>query len=211
MEDSRKDGYIAGAILLFLSIVILIISWRQGLFGDGVITGVLGLFLGLAGIGSFISPSIAETVVHWIKGLQRAEETRISQNQNKSVNSPQTGIIKGNQNIYYGKDENKTEKRYNKNMVKRRLNEIKSELVGLKESNYKEGSSKESSLKKEVIGIIHRVYLNNPEAVEKRLIHKPFWIATESTKESEYQSWYLDDVNELISTIGIILREMDLK
>jgi uncharacterized membrane protein len=103
MEDSKKDGYIAGAILLFLGIVILISAFEQGIFSSGKITGILGLFFSLVGIGSFISPSVAETVVHWMKGLQKAESSRISQNQHKPVNSPQVSIRDGNvtiKNIY---------------------------------------------------------------------------------------------------------------
>ncbi len=128
MEDSKKEGNIAGAIFLLFGIIILISSFEQGIFGSGKITGIFGLFLSIAGIGSFINPNIAETIVHWIKGMQKAENIRISQNQHKPINSPQTGVINGNQNINYniGKKEEPTKNSsYNKNKIEKRLSEIK--------------------------------------------------------------------------------------
>jgi hypothetical protein len=209
MENSRKDGYIAGAGFAFIGIVILISAFDQGIFGSGKINGILGLFLTLIGAGSFVFPNVAEILVHWMKNQQ--ENDKVSQHQKNPKDSPQTGIVKGTQNIYYGKSEDKTATNYNRSKVEKRLGEIKSELINLKKAGYKEGSDSKSSLKKEVKGIIHRVYSSNPEAAEKRLIHKVLWIASSSTTESDWQEWYIEDVEGLISTIDIILREMDLE
>jgi hypothetical protein len=101
MEDSIKDGYIAGAIFLLLGIILIVSAFEQGIFTSGKITGIFGVFSSLAGIGSFLNPKIAEVLVHYIKGQQKG--STISQNQNKPKNSPQIGNINGPVTINYEK------------------------------------------------------------------------------------------------------------
>ena len=44
----------------------------------------------------------------------------------------------------------------------------------------------------------------------KWLIPKPFFVYTTSSGDDEFQRDYLSGIEELIETINIILREMDL-
>jgi len=206
MENSQKEGYIVGAGFLFIGIVILVTAFEQDIFGAGKIAGIFGFFLTFVGAGSFVFPNVAETLVHWAKMQQKGE--RVSQNQKNPRDSPQTGIVHGDQQIYYG---DKKDGKYNKGKVKKRLEEMRSELTELRELNCKEGSNTKSSLKRELKGIIRRVYSDNPDAAEKRLIHKVLWMISSSTKESDYQDWYIEDLEGLISTANTILREMDLE
>lgn len=104
MDDSKKEGYIAGAILLFLGVIFIIVALEQGIFSSGKITGIFGLFSTMVGVGSFLNPKIAEVVVHWMKGQQKT--TKISQNQHKPKNSPQIGKV-GSLTIHYGEKKNK--------------------------------------------------------------------------------------------------------
>jgi len=214
MKDNTKDGYIAGTGLIFLGIITLVIAFGQGILSGGKITGIFGLFLTLIGIGSFVNPTIAETVVHWIRNQQKDDSMNLSQHQNNPANSPETGIVQRDQYINYGaekKEETEKNNSYNRERVEKRLLDIKTELNNLKKLNYKEGGSDKSMYKKEIKGIIHKVYSNNPEASEKRLIHKVLWIISASTQENEHQDWYIEDIEGLITTINIIIREMDLE
>jgi hypothetical protein len=214
MEDNKKDGYVAGTIFLLFGIVTLISAFHEGIFGAGEVTGIVGLFFSAIGGLSLAFPKVAEVLVHWARKQQQGENYNVSQKQHKPTNSPQTGILKGNQYIHYDieKKEKSTKKSsYNKNKIKKRLLEIKTELNNLIKLNNGEGSKIFSPLKTEVRGIIHKIYSNNPEASEKRLIHKVFWMISSSTKEEDYQKWYIEDVEGLISTIEIILREMELE
>lgn len=101
MEDSKKDGNIAGAIFLFVGVLALVMAFDQGIAGSGKTTGIVGALFSLIGIGSFVSPNVAETVVHWLKGLNNSE--KVSQTQHKPKNSPQVynhgGKVIINQNI----------------------------------------------------------------------------------------------------------------
>ena len=101
MKNSQKDGYIAGAGLVFIGIVILITAFDQGILSGGRITGIFGVFLTLIGVGSFLNPNIAETVVHWLKKQQ--DNDKVSQRQKNAVNSHQIsskGNVTIHQNIY---------------------------------------------------------------------------------------------------------------
>ena len=60
MDNSKKEGYIAGAIFLFLGIIFIITALEQGIFSSGKIVGIFGLFSTLIGISSFLNPKIAK-------------------------------------------------------------------------------------------------------------------------------------------------------
>lgn len=209
MEESKKEQYITGIIGTIIGIILFVISFQMGIKESGWITAIFGLLFGGMGILSFFNPEISQIlkkIMDNISENQKKEE--INQKQHNPKKSPQTGIINGNQHIYYEKETPKNN--YNKEKIEKRLNEIKLKLKKLKLLNHEEGSKLFSPLKKEIKGIIHKVYSSSPEASEKRLIHKVFWMITSSTKESDYQRWYVEDVEGLIDTTEIILREMDL-
>lgn len=106
MDDNEKDGRVAGGVLLFVGALIFASSWNQIFSGDKtmLIIGAASIFLG---IGSFIKPEFAEVVVHWFKGLQKAEQARVSQSQHKPKNSPQIGNVNGNVTIHFQKESKK--------------------------------------------------------------------------------------------------------
>lgn len=98
----------------------------------------------------------------------------------------------------------------NEGKIEKRLREIRSDLDNLRNLNYKDGESSKAALKIEIKGIIHKIYHDNPTVAEKRLIQNVFWMISNSTTDKEYQGWYLEDINNLITTIDIIIREMAL-
>ena len=215
MKRKKKEQYIAAIAGIILSVIMLLVtlSIKLNTIG-GKLTGVFTIIFGIVGIVSFFNQNVAEVFAQWIKNItDNQERVEINQKQHKPANSPQTGVVHGDQHLHYGegkKEESIKKETYNKDKIDKRLNEIKSTLNKLVNVSHKEGSTKLSILKKEVKGIIRRIYADDPEANEKRLIHKVFWIITNSTKEEEYRKWYLEDVNGLIDTIDVIIREMDL-
>lgn len=106
MDEERKDGYVAGAILLFLGLIFLVTAFEQGIFGSGKIIGIFSIFSILFGIGSFIKPEIAEVVVHWLNNIQEGNKGSVSQRQTNTKNSHQISNVTGNVTIIQksGKD-----------------------------------------------------------------------------------------------------------
>lgn len=141
-----------------------------------------------------------------------AERSSIDQKQTNPLNSPQTAHVHRDQNNYFGVQNDSTEKKgtYNKTKIANRLKELRETLVRLQKLDYNAGGDEFGASKKEVKGIIAKVYSGDPKDAEKRLIHKVLWAISNRTTEKEYQDWYLEDVKELITTIDIILKEMDL-
>lgn len=216
MKKAKKEQYITATISIVLGVIMLIVTLTTGIgSAGGMVTALLTLLFGGIGITSFFSPSVAEVFFHWIKNVvENQRQTETNQKQNNPVKSPQTGIIQGDQYIHYTeekKEESVKKNGYNKEKIEKRLLEIKSRLGDLKSMNHKEGKSTFSPLKIEVKGIIHKVYSDHAERAEKRLIHPVFFFITDSTTEQDYQDWYEEDVENLISTIDIIIREMELE
>ncbi len=213
MEKKKKDQYLVAVSGVVLSIILVLITLNTGTGNiGGKITALFAFIFGCAGILSFFSENVAEIFIEWINNIATNHEREIHQQQHKPQSSPQTGVIHGDQHIHYGTEQKSVEKENpsSRNKVKRRLIEIRSRLTGLKKVSHKEGNREFSPLKKEVKGIIHRIYSNNPQVAEKRLIHNVLWMISKDTQESDYQDWYIEDVEGLMATIDIIIREMDL-
>lgn len=205
MDNKTKDSYLVSTGFVFVGIILI---YGSGLKLDITLyIGIISTALGLAG---FKWPKVAEILLHWAK---KQKKEAIRQQQQKPINSPQTGIVHGNMtNIYGTQTENKKLKKnsINKSKIKKRLNEIKLELENLKKLGCKEGHSNLSALKIETKGIIHKIYKNDSSSAEKRLIQKVFWMISKDTPDSAFQEWYIEDINNYITTINVINREMDL-
>ena len=213
MEKSKKQQYTTAVSGVLIGLILLTIWWTTDMpKSASIVILIFKIGSGGAGIISFFSPAVSEILAQIMKNLaDNQEREQIHHLQHKPVNSPQTGTVQGNVNNYYGNQEGSKSKKKetNKVKIKKRLNEIKSELEKLKTVSFREGSSDKSALKKEVKGIIHNLYSENPTEHEKRLIHKPVFIYSSSSGDAEFQRDYLEDVKELISTINVILREIE--
>lgn len=214
MENETKVGYISGGVFFIVGILMTFVGFDSG-WTSGKIVIVIGLILDLLGLGGLLKPnSIGSILAHYLKNVANDQErVRISQKQNKSFNSSQTGIVHGGQYNYYSeqKDKISSKKKVSQEKIRKRLKEIKLDLEKLKKLNNKEGHSSLSEIKIEVKGIIHKIYAESPDSAEKRLIQKVFWMITGSTTERDYQDWYLQDIDNYITTINVINREMDLE
>jgi hypothetical protein len=214
MAENKIQQYVISITGVVIGIIFLGASFQVGIKDSGWVVLILGTFFGVTGILSFFNPTISKVLGQIMNNLVENQKRREMNQQQKSPNaSPQTGTIHGNQYIDYGnrKKDEMTKSLYNKEKVEKRLKEIKIKLNKLKKLNHKEGNKIFSLLKKEVRGIIHKIYTDDSKSAEQRLIHKVFFVITSSTKESDYQEWYLEDVEELINSINIILREIDLE
>lgn len=216
MVKSKTQQYTTASVGTLIGIITILFSFRIGILTlSGSIIGILGIFFGGAGILSFFNPMISNVLGQIMENINdnTYQKTEINQKQNKSINSTQIGQIKGNQTIYYGNNEPEKkvkEEKIKKTKIKKRLNEILLNLEKLKNLSFREGDLDLSNSKKEIKGIIHRVYSNNPEANEKRLISRPLYVYTSSSSDDVFQKNYLEDINELIGVINIIIRELDL-
>lgn len=213
MSEDKTQQYVISTIGILTGIILLIISFKVGIKNSGWIVTLFGVFFGGTGLLSFFNPTISKVlgqIMHNLVENQRKEEIR--QQQFSPDKSPQAGVIHGNQYISYGtKDKEEKKLHYNREKIEKRLNEIKKETEKLSGLNHEEGNKIFSPLKTEVRGIIHKIYSKDPKGAENRLIHHVFWMINSNTKESDYQRWYEEDVEGLIDTIVIILREIDLE
>lgn len=213
MSEDKTQQYVISTIGVLIGVILIGISYQVGISGSGWVVAIFGVFFGGAGVLSFFNPTISKVLGQIMKNMaDNQERGEIHQKQTSPKSSPQTGAVHGNQYINYGSKENGESKHtYNKLKIETRLKEIKIELNKLVKMNHKVGNKTFSPLKKEVKGIIHKIYSDDPKTAEKRLIHNVLWIITSGTQESEYQDWYIEDVEGLIDSINIILREMDLE
>lgn len=105
---NKKDKYRwAGSAGLVIFLIFLIITLYLGLNDlSGRILGVLTLFAGFMGFGTFVKPDIfGPLMTNWLDNFNKTYgDSRIAQSQTKPVNSPQVvaqnGNVHINQHIY---------------------------------------------------------------------------------------------------------------
>ena len=98
MEESKKEGYLAGGIFLILGILAIVIGFDQG-WTNGKITIIIGLILFLLGGGSIWKPeTFGQVLAHYLAKQAEGHGDKISQSQQNSPYSTQTNA-RGNVTI----------------------------------------------------------------------------------------------------------------
>ncbi len=107
MEESKKNGYIAGGIFLIIGILITVVGTDSG-WSSGKITIIFGLFMVLLGIGGIWKPDIiGQPLAHYLTKLAEKQEKETIQQQNtkNSTQAVAKDYSKMNiQNHYYKSD-----------------------------------------------------------------------------------------------------------
>lgn len=90
-------GTVGSVIFLILLIVTINIGWNL----TGQILGVLTLFAGVMGIGTFVKPDVfGPLMTKWLDNLQKNfEDGGNTQSQNRPMNSPQVMTKQGDVHI----------------------------------------------------------------------------------------------------------------
>ena len=102
MDEETKTAYKAGAVSLLGCVILIIFAINFGWNMTGQVLGIMGLFFGILGVGSFIKPEIFGPIADQILeniGKSSEERTTIEQKQHAPKDSPQVSTGKGD--IHY--------------------------------------------------------------------------------------------------------------
>ncbi len=97
MEDSKKNGYIAGVIYSFLAAFCIMIAINVGWNLSGQFMGVFGLLFGGLGIGSIWKPeSIGQIAAQLLKNMQENAQRQNTTRSKKTQKITQEIHVHGN-------------------------------------------------------------------------------------------------------------------
>lgn len=111
MEEGRKEGFIAGGILLLVGILVSVIGYDQG-WNAGKLTIIIGVFMVLIGGGSIWKPeSVGQVLAHYLNKQAGGQGGGTSQSQTNTKNSTQANAGRdATVNNYYNRGDLPEEK-----------------------------------------------------------------------------------------------------